>query len=140
MLNENIAHEAEQRSHFLKYLDTVNYSNLPDHVRKQLHEAWRADPAITARKVQTALKLNTTQYYAELDRLGVPYTKKSAAARRRRAKLATAKKQISCCAISFSGLYDPQQLVDHLERIKILINPSAPLYKFEIKLEEKQEE
>lgn len=115
-----------------EYLNKSIYCKMPDHTKKQFHEAWRHDPEITIKKIKTELGMAEVNYYKELDRLGVAYPKRTRKARKKDQE----KKLKSCCEISFEGIYEPRQLLDQIDRLKAAINPGSLLYDFSIKIKE----
>jgi hypothetical protein len=127
----------QRRSAMEKYLDLQTYNKMTDESKARLHKAWREDPNIKQEQIYKALGYHSHSYYAELDRLGVEYTKRPRSKKSAiRTKENTQEKKLeSSCAISFSGIYDPQQLHDQIEALKHMIAIDAIGYKFDFKLE-----
>jgi hypothetical protein len=127
--------ELEPRRTFKKYLNKEAYNSMPDNMKKQLLEGWRAEKGITIKNVCDELEINEYQYYDELNRLGIPYAKRNYISRKKQ-KLSSTKKPQSSCVTSFEGTSDPTQLQDLLTRIELQINENAFAYNYVIRLEE----
>jgi hypothetical protein len=134
-MNEQQIFELEPRRSFRKYLSKEAYRNVPDHMKKQLLEVWRAEKGITIKYVCEVLEINEYKYYDELTRLGIPYAKRNYKPRKKQ-KLSSTKKPQSSCVTSFEGTSDPTQLQDLLTRIELQINENAFAYNYVIRLEE----
>jgi hypothetical protein len=134
-VSSNLEEMDRRRMGFQQYLKPEHFFKMSDPQRKQLLEAWKMDKNLTNKMVFEALELTQGEYYKELRRLGIP-TRERAPQQRRQKLAGDPKKLEGGCKISFNSIYDPQQLLESLDRIKMLLDPEAFAYKISVNLEE----
>lgn len=134
-MSNNIEELDRRRMGFQQYLKADHFYRMDDTQRKQLLEAWKLDRNLTNKMVYEALGMTQGDYYKELKRLGIA-TKERAPQKRRQKLAGDPKKLEGGCKISFNGIYDPQQLLETLDRIKLLADPAAFAFKIRLELEE----